>query len=52
MLATSREGLALDGERVVPVPSLGAPVDDTNLSVAAGADAVRLFEERAVGDRS
>src|SRR3954451_719023 len=47
VLATSREGLALDGERVVPVPSLGAPADDTSLEVAAGADAVRLFEERA-----
>jgi predicted ATPase/class 3 adenylate cyclase len=47
ILATSREGLALDGERVVPVPSLGAPADDTSLEVAAGADAVRLFEDRA-----
>jgi predicted ATPase/class 3 adenylate cyclase len=47
ILATSREGLALDGERVVPVPSLGSPADDSSLEVAAGADAVHLFEERA-----
>jgi predicted ATPase len=38
VLATSREGLALDGEQVIPVPTLG--VDDEGPAVA-------LFVERA-----
>ena len=47
VLATSREGLAVEGERVVPVPSLASPVPDAGPAVAAEADAVRLFVERA-----
>jgi predicted ATPase len=47
VLATSREGLALDGERVVPVPSLMCPRVDADLDAIAGCDAVRLFVERA-----
>jgi predicted ATPase/class 3 adenylate cyclase len=46
-LATSREGLALDGERVVPVPSLPGPPADATFDVTAQADAVRLFVDRA-----
>jgi predicted ATPase/class 3 adenylate cyclase/DNA-binding CsgD family transcriptional regulator len=47
VLATSREPLALDGERLwrlgpLPVPSSGSP-----LAVAAGAESVELFVERA-----
>jgi predicted ATPase len=49
VLATSREGLALDGERVLPVPSLSAPVTDADLVSVAETEAVRLFVERAGG---
>lgn len=42
VLATSREGLALRGEQVVPVPPMSIPSED----VLSG-DAVRLFVERA-----
>jgi predicted ATPase/class 3 adenylate cyclase len=47
MLATSREGLAIEGERVVPVPALSAPAADADLMTVAESDAVRLFVERA-----
>jgi predicted ATPase/class 3 adenylate cyclase len=47
ILATSREGLAVDGERVVPVPSLPSPAPDAGPAVAGQTDAVRLFVERA-----
>jgi predicted ATPase len=47
VLVTSREGLALAGERVLPVPSLAVPPPGTRPLAAAGADAVRLFVERA-----
>jgi predicted ATPase/class 3 adenylate cyclase len=49
VLATSREGLALDGERVVPVPSLAAPASDADLDAVAQAESARLFVERARG---
>jgi len=48
VLATSREGLALEGERVVPVPSLSEPPTDGDTVAVAQYDAVRLFVERAV----
>ena len=47
VLVTSREGLALSGERVLPVPSLPAPSSAAGAEAAAAADAVRLFVERA-----
>ena len=47
MLATSREGLAVEGERVLPVPSLPSPPADAGPHIAGEADAVRLFVERA-----
>jgi len=47
ILATSREGLAVEGERIVPVPSLPSPAPDAGPEVAGQADAVRLFVERA-----
>jgi predicted ATPase/class 3 adenylate cyclase len=47
VLATSREGLAVEGERVLPVPSLPSPPLDPGPAVAGQADAVRLFVERA-----
>jgi predicted ATPase/class 3 adenylate cyclase len=47
VLATSREGLAIEGERVVSVPALSSPAPDADLTRAAESDAVRLFVERA-----
>jgi predicted ATPase/class 3 adenylate cyclase len=47
VLATSREGLALAGERIVAVPSLGVPADDSDINALMGADSVRLFSDRA-----
>jgi predicted ATPase len=47
LLATSREGLALEGERVVPVPALSAPATDADVASVADSDAVRLFVDRA-----
>jgi predicted ATPase/class 3 adenylate cyclase len=48
VLATSREGLALAGERMIAVPSLGAPSPEEGLAAVAGSGAVRLFVDRAV----
>jgi predicted ATPase/class 3 adenylate cyclase len=47
ILATSREGLGIDGERLVPVPSLAVPAADDGLEVIMQAEAVRLFTDRA-----
>jgi predicted ATPase len=47
VLATSREGLGLDGERNLTVPSLAAPKPGADLASVGSADAVRLFVERA-----
>ena len=47
VLATSREGLALPGERLIAVPALGLPATDIDGDELARADAVRLFVERA-----
>ena len=47
VLATSREGLALDGERMLGVPSLSAPEADADLDAIVRSDAVSLFVERA-----
>jgi predicted ATPase/class 3 adenylate cyclase len=47
ILATSREGLGIDGERLVPVPPLVTPGADADLETIIGAEAVRLFTERA-----
>jgi predicted ATPase len=47
VLVTSREGLAVEGERMMPVPSLPSPSPDAEPEVAGQADAVRLFVERA-----
>jgi predicted ATPase len=49
VLATSREGLALAGERVIPVPALSAPSADADLAATHESDAVRLFVDRALG---
>ena len=47
VLATSREGLALDGERLLAVPALAAPDEHAGLASVGASDAVRLFVERA-----
>jgi predicted ATPase/class 3 adenylate cyclase len=47
VLATSREPLAIDGERVLGVRSLASAAADASLDEIAHADAVRLFVERA-----
>ncbi len=48
VLATSREGLGVDGERLFAVRSLAAPPPDARDSTAvAASDAVRLFMDRA-----
>jgi predicted ATPase len=47
VLATSREGLGLDGERILVVPSLALPAGEADLEAVATAEAVRLFVERA-----
>jgi predicted ATPase/class 3 adenylate cyclase len=52
IVATSREGLAVEGERVVPLRSL--PVPDpafAELEQVAASEAVRLFGERAEAAR-
>jgi non-specific serine/threonine protein kinase len=47
VLATSREGLSLDGERLVAVRSLGVPGADEALASVQTSEAVRLFVDRA-----
>jgi predicted ATPase/class 3 adenylate cyclase len=47
VLATSREGLALEGERVVPVPTLSAPAAAADVAAIGDSEAVRLFVDRA-----
>jgi predicted ATPase len=47
ILATSREGLGIEGERLVPVPPLEVPGADADLAAISQAEAVRLFAERA-----
>jgi len=47
ILATSREALEIEGERLVPVPSLRLPGADADLAAISQAEAVRLFAERA-----
>jgi predicted ATPase/class 3 adenylate cyclase len=51
ILATSREGLAVAGEQLVALASLTLP-SESDLSVVAASEAVRLFVERATAARS
>jgi predicted ATPase len=46
VLATSREGLGLAGERILAVPSLSLPDHGASVDELATTDAVRLFVER------
>ena len=47
ILATSREALGIDGERLVPVPPLAVPGAEADLAAITQAEAVRLFADRA-----
>jgi predicted ATPase/class 3 adenylate cyclase len=47
LLATSRERLGIDGERVYRVPSMGTPGEDDDAEAIRAAEAVRLFADRA-----
>jgi predicted ATPase len=47
VLATSREGLALEGERVIPVPALSAPAAAAVVAAIGDSEAVRLLVDRA-----
>jgi predicted ATPase len=47
VLATSRQGLALEGERMVAVPALSSPAPDADVAAVTDSDAVRLFLDRA-----
>ena len=47
LLATSREPLGIDGERVYRVPSMGVPPDGADAGAVRASEAVRLFEDRA-----
>src|SRR5215218_3523026 len=47
ILGTSREGLGIEGERLVPVPPLAVPGTDADLTAITQAEAVQLFAERA-----
>jgi predicted ATPase len=52
ILATSREGLGIDGERILVVPSLVSPGADADLATVAQTEAVHLFAERAQAVKS
>jgi predicted ATPase len=47
LLATSREPLDIDGERVYRVPSLSIPAGGDGIAVIGASEAVRLFTDRA-----
>jgi predicted ATPase/DNA-binding CsgD family transcriptional regulator len=47
LLATSREPLGIDGERLYRVPSLRVPADGAGAGVIRASEAVRLLEDRA-----
>src|SRR5262245_43211621 len=47
ILATSREGLGIEGEHLVPVPPLGVPAAGADPDTVMEAEAVRPFAERA-----
>jgi predicted ATPase/class 3 adenylate cyclase len=51
IMATSREGLGIEGERLIPVLPLSVPGADDDLEAIARAEAVRLFADRAAAVR-
>ena len=52
VLTTSREGLAVAGEQIVAVPSLGVPAEGTDGDELGQAEAVVLFYDRARSARN
>jgi predicted ATPase/class 3 adenylate cyclase/tetratricopeptide (TPR) repeat protein len=52
VLATSREGLGVSGERLIMVRSLGVADEDASPDVLITSDAVQLFVDRAKDARS
>jgi predicted ATPase/class 3 adenylate cyclase len=51
ILATSREGLGVAGERLMLVRSLAVPDEDASPDALVGCDAARLFVDRATAAR-
>ncbi|KUI44515.1 hypothetical protein AU197_04285 [Mycobacterium sp. IS-1590] len=47
VLATSREGLAVDGEQLIALPPMNVGLPDDALETLLNTDAVKLFVERA-----
>ncbi|KUI45986.1 hypothetical protein AU198_00100 [Mycobacterium sp. GA-1199] len=47
VLATSREGLAVDGEQLIALPPMNAGLPDDALETLLNTDAVKLFVERS-----
>lgn len=47
VVATSRAPLRVSGERELPVPPMGIPDDDSDLTAAGTSDGVKLFVSRA-----
>ena len=47
LLATSREPLGVDGERIYRVPSMRTPADGDGTAAIRASEAVRLFTDRA-----
>jgi predicted ATPase/DNA-binding CsgD family transcriptional regulator len=47
VLATSREPLRIDGEKVWPVPTLAVPAERASIQEIARSEAVQLFVDRA-----
>jgi predicted ATPase/DNA-binding CsgD family transcriptional regulator len=47
LLATSREPLGIEGERVYRVPSMAVPADDADAAAVRASEAVRLLADRA-----
>jgi predicted ATPase len=47
VLATSRQALGLDEERIIRIEPLGTPVAEAGFDVVHDSEAVRLFENRA-----
>ena len=51
LLATSREPLGIDGERVYRVPSMRTPADGDDTDAIRSSEAVRLLADRAAAAR-
>ena len=52
VLATSREGLGVEGEQLVALPSLSVPAMSADADAMTASEAIRLFVDRAVAARA